>query len=81
VTLDDDGIMNFPLAMRSQVKLHPEITFNATFGDALDGIECDEAGIKQIFEFVTNSVIPRFARFFLSSGGHSGTRPRPQATL
>jgi hypothetical protein len=61
VTLDDDGVMSFPLHMKDQVKLHPDVAFNVIFGDSHEKIECDVAGIERIHEFVTNDVLPRFA--------------------
>ena len=64
VTCTSDGIMSFPLHMKDQVKLHPDVVFRVTFGDPHEGIECDRDGIEKIYDFVANDVIPRFASFF-----------------
>jgi hypothetical protein len=64
VKLDPDGAMSFPLYMKDQVVLHPNAFFAATFGDTHEGVECDLTGIETIYKFVTNDVLPKFARFF-----------------
>jgi hypothetical protein len=64
VSFDNGGIMNIPLAMKSKMKLHPDITFRVVFGDFHEGVDCDLDGVERIYEFVTNDLIPRFARFF-----------------
>ncbi len=40
------------------------ISFKVVFGDMSDGISCDLDGVTDIYNFVVDSVIPRFARFF-----------------
>jgi hypothetical protein len=35
------------------------------FGDYAEGVSCDfRGGVESIYEFVANSVLPRFGRFF-----------------
>lgn len=63
VTIDDSGIMRFPLSMKNEVKLYPCAILDIVFGDSREGIECDLTGVGNIYEFVANDVIPRFARF------------------
>jgi hypothetical protein len=61
---DNEGVLKIPLAMKNQV-FNPSIPeFKVLFGDLYWGIQCDFAGIDAIYEFVANSVLPRFARFF-----------------
>lgn len=60
----DSDTMSFPLHMKDAVRLHPDATFKATFGDSHEGIECDQDGIERIYEFIASDVIPRFAKFF-----------------
>jgi len=62
---DNHAVMRIPLSLKSQMALNPRIPeFKVLFGDLYWQIQCDFAGIETIYEFVTNSVIPRFARFF-----------------
>lgn len=61
----DDHVMELPLALKGQMALNPRIPeFKVLFGDLYWKIECDFAGIVAIYDFVSGSVIPRFARFF-----------------
>jgi hypothetical protein len=60
----DAEMISVPLHLRGHVALDPEIAVNIVFGDSHEGIKCDFEGLEQMYEFVTNSVIPRFARFF-----------------
>jgi hypothetical protein len=69
-TVDNDDTMSWPLSLRNavvakgEVALNPTVVFRIIFGDSIEGIECDIAGIKVIYNFVVNEVIPAFARFF-----------------
>jgi hypothetical protein len=40
------------------------LPFDVVFGDMYWGVACDFNAIEGMYEFVTNSVIPRFAGFF-----------------
>ncbi len=66
--LDQNHVMHIPLALKPQLKrymtLNPRVPFEVVFGDAFLGVECDFDGIEEIYDFVTNKVIPRFTRFF-----------------
>jgi hypothetical protein len=62
---DDHAVMRIPLSRKGQMALNPRVPeFKVLFGDLYWKIECDFVGIEAIYEFVTNNVIPRFARFF-----------------
>jgi hypothetical protein len=62
---DNDAVMKIPLSLKDQMALNPRIPeFKVLFGDLYWKIQCDFADIEAIYEFVTNSVLPRFARFF-----------------
>jgi hypothetical protein len=62
---DNNAVMRIPLSRKGQMALNPRVPeFKVLFGDLYWKIECDFAGIETIYEFVTNNVIPRFARFF-----------------
>jgi hypothetical protein len=53
-----------PLRYKNQMTVDPKVSFRLVFGDLNSGIECDVDGIAGIYHFVSDSVIPRFARFF-----------------
>jgi len=62
---DNNAVMKVPLSRKGQMALNPRVPeFKVLFGDLYWKIECDFAGIETLYEFVTNRVIPRFARFF-----------------
>jgi hypothetical protein len=55
--------MRIPLARKNEMALDPPITMKVVFGDHFWGITCDFSDIEAIYNFVTNTVIPKFARF------------------
>jgi hypothetical protein len=57
-------MVSVPLDLKSKMAFDPEASFRVVFGDLSEGISCDFDGITDIYNFVTDSVIPRFARFF-----------------
>jgi hypothetical protein len=62
---DNDGVMTIPLSLKAQMALNPRVPeFKVLFGDLYWKIECDFPHIEAIYEFVANTVIPRFAGFF-----------------
>ena len=62
---DNNLEMRIPLALKSQMALNPRIPeCRVLFGDSYWKIECDFGNIEAIYEFVANSVLPRFVRFF-----------------
>jgi hypothetical protein len=60
----DQQMMSVPLGLKGQMALDPKVSFNVIFGDISDGISCDFDGVANIYNFVADSVIPRFTRFF-----------------
>ncbi len=61
-------MISVPIQYKGQMALDPEVSFNIVFGDfsadpTID-IACDMDGIRKIFDFVTDGVLPRFQRFF-----------------
>lgn len=61
---DKNMEVKIPLNMKDEMALDPKVpNLTVLFGDMYWGIQCDLAGIEAIYEFVTNSVIPRFSRF------------------
>lgn len=60
----DQQMASLPLEFKSYLEVEPVVTFNVVFGDMAKGLSCDLDGITKIYDFVANSVIPRFGRFF-----------------
>jgi hypothetical protein len=60
----DQQMVSVPLEFKSQVAFDPEASFNVVFGDSSEGISCDFEGAVDIYNFVADDVLPRFARFF-----------------
>ena len=63
-TVDDHGILSVPLAHKSKLDIHPRVTYQVIFGDATSGVRVGPDEICAIYEFLSNSVLPRFVRFF-----------------
>jgi hypothetical protein len=62
-----DGLeVNFPmgLAWQSKVGLTPKVTMEILFGEYMGTFEVSNARLGEIYNIVTNDVIPRFTRFF-----------------
>lgn len=57
-------MISVPLAYKSQMRFEPEVSFKVIFGDYAMGVSSDYEAIKSVYHFVTNDVLPRFARFF-----------------
>jgi hypothetical protein len=64
-TFYDYGILSIPLADKGKLKLHPKPTFKVVFGDPTSRVALDPDDIRQIYEFISESVLPRFMRFFI----------------
>jgi hypothetical protein len=64
----EQQMFSVPLEYKSQVNFEPKASFNVVFGDfsadPSNNIPCDLDRMINIYEFVTNTVIPKFARFF-----------------
>ena len=57
-------MISVPFFLKSYVALDPEIAVNVVFGDSHEGIRYLFGDLKQMYDFVTDDVIPRFSRFF-----------------
>jgi hypothetical protein len=55
--------MRIPLDLKHEMIDDPPITMKVVFGDAYWGVSCDFYDIEAMYEFVTNSVLPRFSQF------------------
>ena len=56
--------MSVPLADKAKLNLHPNVTFQVTFGDATARVILGPLDIRDIYNFISNSVLPSFLRFF-----------------
>lgn len=63
-TFDDYGIISVPLAHKSKLDIHPKVTYQVIFGDATSGVRIGPDDIRAIYEFLSDSVLPKFVRFF-----------------
>lgn len=64
VSFDDDAVMRLPLSRKNEVSTDPNVTFDVVFGDLYWGVACDFQTIERMYEYVANTVIPKFAGFF-----------------
>lgn len=68
-TLDDRHIISVPLAQKHKLRLKPDMPFKVNFGigfgagDPTSFVE-DRDTIGEIYQFIENTVLPRFVRFF-----------------
>lgn len=60
----DAGVITVPLFLKDKMRFDPTGAIEVIFGDSHEGIECTFDGLEAIYEFVANSVLPRFLRFF-----------------
>lgn len=60
----DQHMISVPLELKDQMEVAPMASFRVIFGDYAEGVSCDFGGIESIYEFVANSLLPRFGRFF-----------------
>ncbi len=58
------GTVTAPLELEQYMRLDSDTDFNIIFGDSFEGIEIDVEGIVRLYKYVTDDVLPRFARFF-----------------
>lgn len=62
-TFDDHGIFSVPLAHKSKLDIHPQITYQVIFGDATSEVRIGPDDIRAIYKFLSDNVLPRFVRF------------------
>lgn len=60
----DREIVTVPLELKSYVTPAPVANLNVTFGDSYENIRCDLERFDQMYDFVSEKVIPKFKRFF-----------------
>jgi hypothetical protein len=61
---DNYGTFSVPLADKVKLDIHPEVTFQVVFGDITSGVTIGPEDIRNIYKFLSDSVLPRFVRFF-----------------
>jgi hypothetical protein len=60
-----DGLeLSVPLAEKSKLQLPPSVTFQVVFGDIQSKVVLGPLDIRSIYDFISDSVLPRFVRFF-----------------
>ena len=57
-------IMRFPAAAKPYVDLKPRVSVDVQFGRDSEGVVVSRKDLHDMYEFVSNEVVPRFARFF-----------------
>lgn len=67
--VDDYGVTSVPLALKHKVDLKPPITFKVNFGWGMgasdpDSVSEGREGLWEIHNFIKDTVLPRFVRFF-----------------
>lgn len=63
-SFDSYGIFSVPLAEKAKLDFHPEVSFQVNFGDLSAGVSLGPRDIRDIYEFRSNRVLPRFIPFF-----------------
>jgi hypothetical protein len=68
-SFDDCHVVSAPLAHKDKLQLHPRITVTVNFGSGDPAIHADALvenrdGLWEIYNFVADTVVPRFVRFF-----------------
>jgi hypothetical protein len=63
-TFENQGIFSVPWGHRDQLDLHPNVSFQVVFGDVASRVALGPNGIRDIYEFISTRLLPRFIRFF-----------------
>ena len=61
---EDHIVVRVPLTAKYKLQVNPIVSFKRNFGGNISGFMVDPKGILDIYEFVNNTVLPRFMRFF-----------------
>lgn len=64
LTFDDYAEMRMPIAFKPQMQLAPAPSAAIIFGSDIDGLTIPAERLGQIYNYVANTVLPRFASFF-----------------
>jgi hypothetical protein len=64
--LDDCLIVRLPLRVvwTNPVEIKPQVSVDILFGEYMSTFEVSISRLREIYDFVTTEVIPRFAGFF-----------------
>ena len=57
-------MIGVPIEFKEKLPGDPAVTLKIIFGDPACGLDCDFDGMEQMYKFVAENVLPRFARFF-----------------
>ncbi len=60
----NNGVVTVPLFLKDKMRFDPTGSIDVIFGDSYEGIQVNLEGLEAIYEFVANSVLPRFLCFF-----------------
>ena len=63
-TTDDGFVVSAPIALKYKLDLHTRMHFSVDFGGDISGISVSFRGLLDIYKFISESVFPRFVRFF-----------------
>jgi hypothetical protein len=62
--IDNYGIVKIPLALKDKVQFNPTPGYELRFGTATDELDIGVDDLFDIHQFVADTVLPAFARFF-----------------
>lgn len=63
-TLENGAVLSVPLARKRELDLYPEISFQVIFGDVTGGVRVGPRDVRDIYQFISDRVLPRFVPFF-----------------
>lgn len=63
-TSDEGFVISVPVALKQKLDFHNRMAFAVDFGGDVSGISENFQGLVQIYKFIAEGVLPRFARFF-----------------
>jgi hypothetical protein len=62
--IDDCTIFSFPITHKEKIDFNPDRTVDLRFYDKREGIEIGYDDFAKMYEYVTETVLPSFAKFF-----------------
>jgi hypothetical protein len=60
----NNTILSVPLAEKAKLDMHPEVGFQVVFGDAAARVLIGPEEIREIYQFISDGILPKFTRFF-----------------